>query len=183
MNRAFLALITLVAASSATATIPPAQVQAQPLADALFRNVKSINLDQSILSQADRIAIASQLPLELTPAGIMDNICHQPAFPEVSVLSLNGEMQPQVIVFEGNACANGVTGVAAHLFIKQASGVWTPSFNVPATDYWVLPTKTAGWNDVGLLGRSSCIAVWSFDGRGAYKHARNVDQSGKACKP
>ena len=156
--------------------------QAASLADKVFAKAKGSPALLQALSPADRQAIVSLLPLAIGPGGsIVDNTdCRQDAGPELSVVDLRRDGQPAVFAVTGNACTSGATGASLYL-VAKVSGQWRRYFDVPAIEYRLLRSQAHGWPEIGLLGRSSCIGVWQFDGRD-YKHVRNVDDRGNLCK-
>lgn len=170
-----LAATTLLAAASSRAT---------SLTDLTFQRAKGTPAMLQALTPADRQVIVSLLPIALDRQGkIIDNDrnCGQNAGPELSVVDLRGNGQPAVLAITGNTCTSGMTG-ASLVMVAKVGQQWRRMFDVPAIEYRVLRSQTNGWPEIGLLGRSECIGVWQFDGRGDYVFSRNIDERGAPCR-
>lgn len=134
--------------------------------DLLFRNTP----EAGRLSEADKSAIANQLPLAAGPNGLIDTSCKQQSHVRVVLLDLNSDKQPEVIVTEGNTCVYGMSGGVSHFFTKTGNGKWTeiltsdgdalgpPSYKV------LLPSnaKPGQWAEVMPGVKGFCYPVYSY---------------------
>lgn len=153
----------------------------QDLADALFSGGQVQGNVTHILSATDRQAIAKALPYLLIKGQVVDADCHQDVQPEVTILDLNGDGQPEVIINAGNSCSDGPTGSSIHVFAKLSNS-WHEVLSATAAEFRLPSTHgTAGWRDIWLLGRTECMGWWRFDGR-AYQAVGQVNARGLTCK-
>ena len=156
----------------------------QSLEDGLFGGITA-----EALPMADRREIAGRiasgeyaLTLRNGQVEAADEICAGKAtLPVVKVLDLNVDGTPEVLVQAGNACSHGTTGRGVWLFVRQ-DGHWRAEINVVAALAEVAPTRTGGWSDLYLMGRSHCIGLWTRTG-GDYAYARSIHRDGSPCTP
>ena len=156
----------------------------QSLEEGLFGGITA-----EALPMADRREIAEQiavgdyaLTLRNGQVEVADAICAGKAtLPVVKVLDLNGDGAPEVLVQAGNACSHGTTGRGVWLFVRQ-DGRWRAEINVVAALAEVALTRTGGWSDLHLMGRSHCIGLWTRAG-GDYGYARSIHPDGSPCTP
>ena len=156
----------------------------QSLEEGLFGGITA-----EALPMADRREIAEQiavgdyaLTLRNGQVEVADAICAGKAtLPVVKVLDLNGDGAPEVLVQAGNACSHGTTGRGVWLFVRQ-DGRWRAEINVVAALAEVALTRTGGWSDLHLMGRSHCIGLWTRAG-GDYDYARSIHPDGSPCTP
>lgn len=88
----------------------------------------------------------------------------QPVQPQVDVVDLNGDGQPEVFMLIGGPMF-GAAGANLNLYIKNKDGQWKSNFGFPAGGYTLLKTKSDGYPDIAIEGPGACSPVWRWNGR------------------
>jgi len=158
-----------------------AAVQPKSLPDVLFNQAQYQGTTKASLTASDRQAIAALLPFRLLKGKVVDETCRQDVRPEVTVLDLNSDGLPEVIINAGNDCSDGPTGSSIHVLAKFQN-TWREVLGVTAAEYRLPPTHDSeGWRDLWILGRAECMGWWRFDGK-EYQAIGAVDEQGNVCK-
>lgn len=169
----------IVVASTAMVVVTGAFAGSKTLADALFGSVPA-----QVLSAKDRREIAEALPMVFRNGHVeFDNeVCAgRDIRPEVRLEDLNGDGRVEVLVLGGDTCSSGTTGQTLWMVVKHGTR-WTLEIDVVTAIVDVAPTRTDGWADLHMQGRSHCIGVWTRQG-GKYGYARSIDRNGSPCTP
>lgn len=167
------------AVAAAVVAATGAYAGSRSLADALFGSVPA-----QVLSAKDRREIAEALPMVFRNGHVeFDNeVCAgRDIRPEVRLEDLNGDSRAEVLVLGGDTCSSGTTGQTLWMVVKHGTR-WTLEIDVVTAIVDVAPTRTDGWADLHMQGRSHCIGVWTRQG-GKYGYARSIDRNGSPCTP
>lgn len=113
------------------------------------------------LSAADLKAVYAAAGLTERHGQVLD-ACDQPTEPQVDVVDLNGDGNPEVFVSVGGLCY-GNTGVNLSLLIRDKQGQWHDNFGFPGI-YKVLGTRHLGYPDIEIGGPGFCFPVWRWNG-------------------
>jgi hypothetical protein len=96
-------------------------------------------------------------------AGKLFNACDEIVQPELEVVDLNSDGQPEVFVTVLGSCQGGAAGAELSLLIKS-NGHWKVNLGFPAGGYKLLTTKTKGFPDIEIGGAGFCFPVWRWSG-------------------
>jgi hypothetical protein len=122
------------------------------------------------LPPAEMIAVYKAAGLTERGGKILD-ACKQPVEPQVDVVDLNGDGQPEVFVQVNSSCY-GMAGGELSLLIKDKQGRWQSNLGFPAGGYKLLSTKNKGYPDIEIGGPGFCFPVWRWNGRAYAIHKR-----------
>lgn len=120
---------------------------------------------------------ASDMPAVYKAAGLTErggkilDACDTPIEPEVTVVDLNGDGQPEVFVQAYSACY-GMAGGELSLLIKTKQGAWKNNFGFPAGQYKLLSAKSQGYPDIEIGGPGVCSPIWRWNGKEYALHKR-----------
>jgi hypothetical protein len=107
--------------------------------------------------------------------GKLLDACKQPVEPQVDVVDLNGDGQPEVFVLANDAICYGSAGGELSLLIKDKQGRWQSNLGFSAGGYKLLSTKNKGYPDIEIGGPGFCFPVWRWNGK-AYAVYKGCDQ-------
>ena len=116
------------------------------------------------LSVAELSAVYKAAGLKERSGKVIDD-CGQPVTPQVDVIDLNGDGQPEVFVLATDAICYGDAGGQLSLLIKDKQGHWQANLGIPAGGYTVLKTKSQGYPDIEIGGPGFCFPVWRWNGK------------------
>ncbi len=126
------------------------------------------------LAPAEMQAVYKAAGLTERGGKILDT-CGKAIEPQVDVVDLNGDGQPEVFVLATDAICYGDAGGELSLLIKDKQGRWQRNLGVPAGAYTLLKTKNQGYPDIEIGGPGFCFPVWRWNGK-AYAIHKRCDQ-------
>jgi hypothetical protein len=98
--------------------------------------------------------------------------CGRPTEPQVDVVDLNGDGQPEVFVLANDSICYGIAGGELTLLIKDKHGHWQSNLGFSAGGYKLLSAKNKGYPDIEIGGPGFCFPVWRWNGRAYASHKR-----------
>jgi len=98
--------------------------------------------------------------------------CGKAVEPQVDVVDLNGDGQPEVFVLANDAVCYGDAGGELTLLIKDSHGRWQANLGFSAGGYKLLSTKNKGYPDIEIGWPGFCFPVWRWNGRAYVIHKR-----------
>jgi hypothetical protein len=99
-------------------------------------------------------------------AGKLVNDCGNTVTPQINIVDLNGDGQPEVFALVNDSICYGAAGGQLSLFIKTASGGWKDHFGFPAGGYRLLARRRSGYRDVEIDLPGMCLPIWGWSGQG-----------------
>lgn len=123
----------------------------------------AIGASSSSISAADTRIIYKAVGLT-ERAGKLFNVCDEIVQPELEVVDLNSDGQPEVFVTVPGSCQGGLAGAELSLLIKNSKGHWKLNLGFPAGGYKVLTTRNMGFPDIEIGGPGFCFPVWHWNG-------------------
>lgn len=102
---------------------------------------------------------------------------------KTTVLDLNGDAHPEVMLQLGNACTSGQIGQTIYLFSQSADGSVQRQLGFSSTGFEVLPKdEQTGWAELRFLGTGDCQPVWRYhQSTGRYNFQRFYEAKPGAC--
>jgi hypothetical protein len=101
--------------------------------------------------------------------------CGKATEPQVDVVDLNGDGQPEVFVLAEGTCY-GRAGGELSLLIKDSQGRWQSNLGFSAGGYKLLSTKNKGYPDIEIGGPGFCFPVWRWNGKAYAADRERCDQ-------
>lgn len=144
----------------------------KPVAESLFRNVKTK------LTVVEKNSIATQLAF--VPSGNKDlpfaldkDSKDYPFAALVLPTDMNKDGKEEIFVLFGNSFTSGMAGSSIILYIKNAPGVYAPQLGFPGMAPDVLVTNNLGYPDLLVGGPGFEFPVFRWNGK-AYNNFRVV---------
>jgi hypothetical protein len=134
------------------------------------------------LSITEKQSIFNALNIKTTPDGksLIDQTCEESVTFDVSLIDLNKDKVPELILIGGNNCDSGATGQSIWLFIKIPDGGYHANLGFPAAGYQQLKHKSKGYKDLQISGMGNCAAIWRWNGN-HYEHLKNISTAKDVC--
>ncbi len=123
------------------------------------------------LPPAEMAAVYKAAGLTERGGKILD-ACGKATEPQVDVVDLNGDEQPEVFVLANDSICYGSAGGELSLLIKDKAGRWQRNLGFSAGGYKLLSTKNKGYPDIEIGGPGFCFPVWRWNGRAYASHKR-----------
>jgi hypothetical protein len=139
----------------------------------LLLAVPAQSREVSKLPPAEMAAVYKAAGLTERGGKILD-ACGKAIEPQVDVVDLNGDGQPEVFVLANDSICYGVAGGELTLLIKDKQGHWQANLGFSAGGYKLLSTKNKGYPDIEIGGPGFCAPVWRWNGR-AYAGHKGCD--------
>jgi hypothetical protein len=122
----------------------------------------ALGASSSSISAADTRAIYKAVGLT-ERAGKLFNLCDEIVQPELEVVDLNSDGQPEVFVTVLGSCHAGAAGAELSLLMKS-KGRWKVNLGFPAAGYKLLTARNKGFPDIEIGGPGFCFPVWRWNG-------------------
>ena len=129
---------------------------------ALFLVAPAQSREAARLPPAEMAAVYKAAGVTERGGKVLD-ACDQPVEPQVDVIDLNGDGQPEVFVQLNSSCY-GMAGGELTLLIKDRQGRWHSNLGFPAGGYKLLNARKKGYPDIEIGGPGMCFPVWRWNG-------------------